>query len=122
MPTNLVYEDAAEGQASDEVDVTEAVLEMLERDNGAFSRRRVGWMTGLICAGCSVRVVFKDVAVCRSVVFAAFVVGRGEPDVAVVSGESSGPRCRVKWVGRLIAWGVCRILRCRYRRKCFNSR
>jgi hypothetical protein len=37
MPTNLVYEDAAEGQASDEVDVTEAVLEMLERDNGAFS-------------------------------------------------------------------------------------
>lgn len=33
MPTNLVYEDASEGGA-DEVDVTEAVMEMLERDNG----------------------------------------------------------------------------------------
>jgi hypothetical protein len=32
MPTNLVYEDAGEGA----VDVTDAVLEMLERDNGAF--------------------------------------------------------------------------------------
>lgn len=35
MPTNLVYEDAGEGA----VDVTDAVLEMLNRDNGTLLAR-----------------------------------------------------------------------------------
>jgi hypothetical protein len=86
MPTNLTYEDANEG-AADEVDVTEAVMEMLERDNGA-SLTENGDRVGVVLIRLdSVCIVVKAAAVCRSVVLAAFLVGGREPDVAICPGE-----------------------------------
>lgn len=50
MPTNLVYEDAGDAvPPGDEVDVTEAVLEMLERDNGASGYVKGWWEGAPVC-------------------------------------------------------------------------